>query len=142
MRTIDFTPLYRSAIGFDHFAHATQRVAEQQNQSKYPRYNIVQVDDKSYQITLAVAGFDLSEIDIEVSQNEMNVIGKKAKTKEGDSVNFLYQGIQQQNFERRFELAEHIEVIGADLDKGLLTITLEKQVPEALKPRKVLINKH
>lgn len=141
MRTIDFTPLYRSANGFDHFAHATQRTAEQTNQYKYPNYNIAQVNDNSYQITLAVTGFDLSEIDIEVSQNEMKIIGKKAKG-EADSVNYLHQGIQQQDFERRFELAEHIKVIGADLDKGLLTVTLEKQVPDALKPRRISINKH
>lgn len=141
MRTIDFTPLYRSAIGFDHFAHATQRATEQRNQSKYPSYNIVQVNDKSYQITLAVTGFDLSEIDIEVSQNEMKIIGKKAEG-EADTLNYLYQGIQLQDFERRFELAEHIKVIGADLDKGLLTVTLEKQVPDALKPRRISINKH
>ncbi len=141
MRTIDFTPLYRNAIGFDHFAHATKHMAEQKNQSKYPCYNIVQKGENNYQIVLAVAGFDLSEIDLEVSQSELKVSGKKTESQDTES-NYLHQGILQQDFERRFELAEHIKVSGADLDNGLLTISLEKQVPDALKPRKVLINKH
>lgn len=141
----DFTPLYRSAIGFDRFAQVAQRLTEQGKCTDYPRYNIAQLEENKYQITLAVAGFELSEIDIEVRADEVVISGKKAldksdaETQQAAESKFLHRGIAQRNFNRKFELADHIEVKGADLSNGLLTLSLERNVPDALQPRKVAI---
>ncbi|PKH07106.1 Hsp20 family protein [Moritella sp. Urea-trap-13] len=144
----DFTPLYRSAIGFDRFAQVAERLTEQGKCTDYPRYNIAQLADNKYEITLAVAGFELSEIDIEVRVDEVIIAGKKAANTAGaenaDSQKaaeskFLHRGIALRNFTRKFELADHIEVKGADLINGLLTLSLVRNVPEALQPRKIAI---
>lgn len=144
----DFTPLYRSAIGFDRFAQVAERLTEQRTCTDYPRYNIVQLDENKYEITLAVAGFELSEIDIEVSADEVIISGKKledsldkanVEAQKAAASKFLHRGIAERSFTRKFELADHIEVKGADLANGLLTLSLERNVPEALQPRKISI---
>ena len=141
----DFTPLYRSAIGFDRFAQVAERLTEQRKCTDYPRYNIAQLEDNKYQITLAVAGFELSEIDIEVRVDEVVISGQKVtdksdvETQKAAESKFLHRGIAERNFTRKFELADHIEVKGADLANGLLTLLLERNVPDALQPRKIAI---
>ncbi|QUM77239.1 Hsp20 family protein [Moritella sp. 24] len=139
----DFTPLYRSAIGFDRFAQVAERLTEQRKCTDYPRYNIVQLEENKYEITLAVAGFELSEIDIEVRADEVVISGQKTtdetEAKKSAESKFLHRGIAERNFTRKFELADHIEVKGADLANGLLTLLLERNVPEALQPRKISI---
>lgn len=144
----DFTPLYRSAIGFDRFAQVAERLTEQRKCTDYPRYNIAQLVDNKYEITLAVAGFDLNEIDIEVRVDEVVISGKKSEntpdaenedTQKAAESKFLHRGIAQRNFTRKFELADHIEVQGANLANGLLTLSLIRNVPEALQPRKIAI---
>jgi molecular chaperone IbpA len=142
MRTFDFTPLYRSAIGFERLAELAETAASnRQPSNNFPPYNIEQLDENNYRITMAVAGFSQTEIDISTQNNELLVKGTKATaTKEEDQRNFLHRGIAERNFERKFELADHVFVNGADMNNGLLYIDLERQLPEAMKPRKVEIN--
>ena len=142
MRTFDFTPLYRSAIGFERLAELAETAAtNRQSNSNFPPYNIEQLDENNYRITMAIAGFDESEIDISTQHNELLVKGTKAAIeKEQDSRTFLHRGIAERNFERKFELADHVFVNGADMKNGLLFIDLERQLPEAMKPRKIAIN--
>lgn len=139
----DFTPLYRSAIGFDRFAKVAERLTEQRKCADYPRYNIVQLEEHKYEITLAVAGFEQSEIDIEVRVDKVVISGKKTAdnltNEKAGGAKFLHHGIAERNFTRKFELADHIEVKGADLANGLLTLSLERNVPAALQPRKIAI---
>ncbi len=138
MRNIDLSPLYRSFIGFDHLASLMDAASRNEKQSSYPPYNIEQVSEDKYQITIAIAGFAEDELDIESEHNTLVVKG----TKKAKDVNkkFLYQGIAERNFERKFQLGDHVKVIGAALEHGLLYIDLEREVPEALKPRKIQIN--
>lgn len=142
MRTFDFTPLYRSAIGFERLAALAETAASnRQSGSNFPPYNIEQIDDNNYRITMAVAGFDDAEIDISTQNNELLIKGIKATiAKEDDKRTFLHRGIAERNFERKFELADHVFVNGADMKNGLLYIDLERQLPEAMKSRKIEIN--
>ena len=138
MNTIDFTPLYRSTIGFDRLANMLDNAMRSEvSPGGYPPYNIEVLEDDRYSITLAVAGFEKSDIDIDVEKGVLTVRGKK-----GDDVqrNYLYQGIANRAFERKFNLADHVEVTGARLNNGLLTIDLVKEIPEAMKPRKIEIS--
>lgn len=140
MRTIDFdlSPLYRSAIGFDRIANMLENINHTGNQNGYPPYNIELLDENSYRITMAAAGFQESELDIESRQNVLTVKGKKAEGK--TERKYLYQGIAERNFERRFQLADYVRVTGATMENGLLHIDLEREIPEAMKPRKININ--
>jgi molecular chaperone IbpA len=138
MRTFDFTPLYRSAIGFDRLAQLFDEAARAESQPSYPPYNIELVSDDKYQITMAVAGFDRSEIEIETEHDTLKITGRKQR--EENTRNFLHRGIASRNFEHTFQLADHVRVVGARLDNGLLNIELVREVPEALKPRKILID--
>ena len=138
MRTLDFTPLYRSAIGFDRLAQLFDDALRTESQPSYPPYNIELVGEDKYQITMAVAGFDRSEIDIETERDALKVTGRKQR-EEGQR-NFLHRGIASRNFEHTFQLADHVRVTGARLDNGLLHIELVREVPEALKPRKIAID--
>jgi molecular chaperone IbpA len=137
MRTYDFSPLYRSAIGFDRLAQLFDDAARE-SQPAYPPYNIELVSDDKYQITMAVAGFDRSEIDIETERDTLKITGRKQR--EDATRNFLHRGIASRNFEHSFQLADHVRVVGARLDNGLLNIELQREVPEALKPRKIAID--
>jgi len=138
MKTIDLSPLYRSSIGFDRLANlldASYRT--EQSSSSYPPYDIEVLDENRYSITLALAGFERSELDIQVEQGVLSISGKKEKGEHAR--NFLHQGIAHRAFERKFNLADHVEVTGADLNNGLLTVNLLKRIPEAMKPRTIEI---
>ena len=133
----DLTPLYRSTIGFDRLAQMLDEVSSFETPA-YPPYNIERLGEDEYRITMAVAGFGAGDIAIEVKGNSLSVSGKKADAVEGKT-EFLHQGIAARAFERRFQLADHVEVKGADMDNGLLHISLKREIPEALKPRSIAI---
>ncbi len=140
MRTIDFdlTPLYRSGVGFDRIANMLENINQTGNQNGYPPYNIELLDENSYRITMAAAGFQDDELDIESRENMLTIKGNKAESK--TERKYLYQGIAERNFERRFQLADYVRVTGANMEHGLLHIDLEREIPEAMKPRKISIN--
>jgi molecular chaperone IbpA len=136
MRTYDFSPLYRSAIGFDRLAQLFDQ-AQRSDIPSYPPYNIELVAEDRYRITMAVAGFDRSELDIETERDTLTIVGRKQKDE--NQRTFLHRGIAARDFEQRFQLADHVKVVSAQLDNGLLNIELAREVPEAMKPRKVQI---
>ena len=138
MRTFDFSPLYRSSIGFDHLFSLLDAASRGDSANGYPPYNVELIAEDKYRITMAVAGFKLSELSIEVKENALTVTGEK--TADDKPRNFLHQGIAARNFERRFQLADHIKVVSANLADGLLDIELQREIPEAMKPRKVTIS--
>ncbi len=139
MRDFDFSPLYRSAIGFDRIANLLDSVSRaEQGQSTYPPYNIELTGEDKYRISMAVAGFDESELNIEIKQNTLTVTGKKLT--DAKERQFLHQGIAARNFERRFQLADYVRVENASLENGLLHIELLKEIPEAMKPRTIAIS--
>ncbi len=137
MRTFDMTPLFRSTVGFDRMARMIDSLANQQVPS-YPPYNIEKIDEDNYRITMAVAGFAENELDVTVQDNQLVITGGKTEA-EDEGRNYLYRGIAERSFERRFNLAEHIKIVGANLVNGLLHVELARQVPEEKKPRKVAI---
>ena len=138
MTTIDLSPLYRNSIGFDRMGTLLDNALRSQKAATgFPPYDIEATGDDRYAITLAVAGFEDSELDIQVEKGVLCVHGKKAD--DGDEKSYLYRGIANRSFERKFNLADFIEVSGADLKNGLLTISLVKEVPEAMKPRSIAI---
>ena len=136
--TIDFTPLYRSTVGFDRLATLLETAQRQDASSGYPHYNIELIGEDKYRISLAVAGFERSELTLETKQNELLIKGKKAERSDTEA-KFLHRGIAQRNFERRFHLADHVRVLSADLINGILHVDLERELPEALKPRTIEI---
>ncbi|CAM3792266.1 Hsp20 family protein [Rheinheimera salexigens] len=138
MNSIDLTPLYRSSIGFDRLASLIDSaLTTETNINGYPPYNIEMLNENRYAITLAVAGFSEQEIDIQVEKNVLTVRGNKAEKTTGK---FLHRGIANRTFERKFNLADYVEVTEADLNHGLLTIGLVKEIPEAMKPKTIAIN--
>ncbi|PCH95165.1 MAG: heat-shock protein [Gammaproteobacteria bacterium] len=146
--TTDFSPLYRSFIGFDHLAGLIDKASRADKQSSYPPYNVELLAEDKYRITMAVAGFSEQDIDIESKDNSLVIIGTKAanvsnskEAKENQiQRKFLHQGIAERGFERKFQLGEHVKVIGAFMENGLLHVDLLREIPEALKPRKIAIN--
>lgn len=138
MTSFDFAPLYRSAIGFDRLAQLMDNALRADSQPSYPPYNIELTEENKYRITMAVAGFDRSELDIEVEQDGLKIVGRKQRA--GKQATFLHRGIAARDFEHRFQLAEHVKVVGASLENGLLSIDLVREVPEAMKPRRISIN--
>jgi len=139
MRTVNFAPLNRSFIGFDQLTSLIDSANSSENKSAFPRYNIEQVQENKYRITMAVAGFTESELSIESENNNLTVTGTKTKQAEVER-NFIHQGIAERNFERKFQLGDHVKVITADIANGLLHIDLEREVPEAMKPRQIKID--
>jgi len=138
MRNYDFAPLYRSMIGFDHMASLLDSATRtSQNQPSYPPYNIEQIDDDNYQISMAVAGFEESELTITAENNTLVVEGKKDDDKTEHK--FIHQGIAARNFKHSFQLAEHVKITAADLRNGLLYLDLVREIPEAMKPRQIKI---
>ncbi|WP_050463340.1 Hsp20 family protein [Herbaspirillum autotrophicum] len=136
MRTsYDFSPLYRTAIGFDRLAQMFDNAQRADAQPSYPPYNIELVSEDKYRISMAVAGFSRAEIEIETENDSLKITGRKQK--EDTQGNFLHRGIAARDFEQRFQLANHIKVTGAQMENGLLNIDLVREVPEALKPRKI-----
>ena len=141
MTTIDLSPLYRSTIGFDRMANLLDAALRtDQTGTGYPPYNIEVTGENRYGITLAVAGFEEDELDIQVENGVLTVRGKKANSDDETNRRFLHQGIAYRSFERKFNLADHVEVKGAELKNGLLNISLVKEVPEAMKPKSIPIN--
>jgi molecular chaperone IbpA len=134
----DLTPLYRSTVGFDRLARMLDEASSFEAPT-YPPYNIERLAEDEYRITMAVAGFAPEDISIEVKGNGLTVSGKKAEKPE-TKVEFLHQGIASRGFERRFQLADHVQVHGAGMENGLLYISLKREVPEALKPRTIPVN--
>ena len=132
----DYTPLYRSSVGFDRLFRMLDEAASVEPIT-YPPYNIERLGDDDYRITIAIAGFGPNDVNIEAKGNTLTVTGKKAEKQQTGEV--LHQGIAARGFERRFQLADHVEVTGADMDNGLLHITLKRVLPEALKPRQITI---
>lgn len=138
MNSIDLTPLYRSSVGFDRLASLIDSaLTADASAGGYPPYNIEILDEKRYAITLAVAGFAHKDLDIQVEKGVLTVRGNKSAKEERK---YLYQGIANRTFERKFNLADYVEVTGADLTNGLLTISLVKEIPEAMKPKTIAIN--
>ncbi|BDA60510.1 Hsp20 family protein [Shewanella xiamenensis] len=137
MRTYDLTPLYRSAIGFDRLAQMAEHAAANNGNSGYPPYNIELLGENRYRITMAVAGFSMEELEISSEGEKLLVKGNKAESQ--TERKYLYQGIAERGFERTFQLADYVTVLGASLENGLLNIDLVREIPEALKPRKIEI---
>jgi len=141
MRTFDLAPLYRSTVGFDHLFSLLDQVSGgfDGSTSTYPPYNIERTDENAYRITVAVAGFAENDLSLEVKENTLTIRGEK-QVKEGEKAGeVLYQGIAARAFERRFQLADHVEVKGASLVNGLLHVDLKREIPEAMKPRQIPI---
>ena len=137
MRTIDFSPLYRSVVGFDRLANLLETAAADAA-TGYPPYNIERTDENAYRIDIAVAGFRPEELNVEVKENLLTVTGKKAAN--DDTRRYLHRGLAERNFERRFQLADYVVVTEAKLADGLLSISLRRELPEALKPRRIEIS--
>ena len=138
MRTFDFAPLHRATVGFDQIADMMDRVMTSDvAQPTYPPYNIEKTDADSYRISVAVAGFSDSDLTVDVKENTLVVAGKKAA--EDKQRSYLHRGIATRAFERRFALADHVRVTGASHENGMLNIDLQREVPEALKPRRIEI---
>ena len=137
MRAFDFSPLFRSTVGFDRLFDLIDSYAEQSQ--SYPPYNIERSDETHYRITLAVAGFAEKDLNAEVREGVLSVTGKRDEPEASEAKGYLYQGIAGRGFERRFQLAEHVEVREARLENGLLHIDLERAIPEEKKPRQIPI---
>jgi molecular chaperone IbpA len=138
MTRFDFTPYRRNTVGFDRLFELLENNGRAAQNENYPPFNIERTGDNDYKVTIAVAGFKNDEIEITAQQNMLLVVGQK-DADSNDNRDFLHMGIASRNFERKFQLADHIHVTDADLADGLLTITLVREVPEALKPRKIAI---
>jgi len=136
MRTIDFSPLYRSVVGFDRLAGLLES-ASADAATGYPPYNIERTDENAYRVEIAVAGFRPEELNIEVKENLLTVQGRKAAN--DDQRRYLHRGLAERNFERRFQLADYVVVTDAHLADGLLSISLKRELPESLKPRRIEI---
>ena len=140
MRNFDLTPLYRSTVGFDRFASMLDQVlAGETAQPSYPPYNIEKTGDDAYRITLAVAGFAEAALEIEARDGVLVVKGARNAPEGEDGPTYLHRGIAERAFERRFQLADHVRAVGASMENGLLHVELRREVPEALKPRRIAI---
>ncbi len=142
MRTFDLSPFYRSTVGFDRMFRLLDTLpgGEVSTQS-YPPYNIERTAENEYRITMAVAGFSEDDLSVEAKENTLSVKGEKATEKEGGKSDYLYRGIAGRTFERRFQLADHVEVKAANIENGLLHIDLVREIPDAMKPRSIAIGR-
>ena len=139
MRTYDFTPLFRSTVGFDRLARLMDSATQVDNVPSYPPYNIEKLSDDDYRITMAVAGFSEKDLDIVLQENSLLISGRIEKDEEAESARYLHRGIATRAFERRFDLADDIKVVGASVEHGLLNVELVRVVPEEKKPRRIEI---
>ena len=139
MRQVDFAPLYRSTVGFDRLFSLLDTRGAAETAPTYPPYNIERTGENAYRISMAVAGFSDTEISIEAHRNVLTVKGERKEEGNGEGSELLYRGIASRSFERRFQLADHVEVVGATLKNGLLFVDLKRNIPEELKPRKIAI---
>ncbi|ODT02881.1 MAG: molecular chaperone [Mesorhizobium sp. SCN 65-20] len=141
MRHVDFSSLHRSTVGFDRLFNMLDGLGQPEGgQTTYPPYNIERTGEDAYRISMAVAGFSETEISIEAHRNVLTVKGERANESTGEGSELLYRGIASRAFERRFQLADHVEVVGATLKNGLLHIDLKRTIPEELKPRRIEIS--
>lgn len=139
MRSYDFSPLFRSTVGFDNLARLMDSASGEQA-SAYPPYNIEKTGEESYRISMAVAGFAENDLDIQTRENKLVITGQIEKAEDGENRTYLHRGIAERSFERQFSLADHIKVSGARLENGLLHVDLVREVPEAMRPRAIKIN--
>ncbi len=140
MRNFDLTPLMRATVGFDRLANLLDTATRvDEGTLGYPPYNIEKTGEDAYRITMAVAGFGEEDLEITVQENSLVIKAAKAKTEEDKAVKYLHRGIATRGFERRFDLADFIKVTGARLENGMLSVELEREVPEAMKPRTIAI---
>ncbi len=139
MTTFDFSPLFRTSVGFDRLATLLNSAHRLEQAGGYPPYNIESRGENNYRITMAVAGFAENELSITTELNQLTVTGEKATGNGEEEATFLYRGIATRSFERRFNLADHVRVTGARLDNGLLHIDLERELPEVMRPRTIEI---
>ena len=140
MRTYDFSPLYRSAVGFDRLVRQLETAARSSQDNGWPPYNIETLGENAYRIEIAVAGFSPDELNIEAKENQLTVTGKKVAAEDASAKTYLHRGLAERDFERRFQLADYVVVKGANLANGLLSIDLQRELPEALKPRRIEIS--
>ena len=138
MRSFDLSPLYRSAVGFDRFAELLDSAARTES-AGWPPYNIETTGENAYRVEIAVAGFRPDELNVEVKENLLTVVGRKTANDDQEGRTFLHRGLAERDFERRFQLADYVVVTDARLENGLLTISLKRELPEALKPRRIEI---
>jgi molecular chaperone IbpA len=136
----DFSPLFRSTVGFDRLFDTLDQVAQYEAGQSYPPYNIERTSENRYRVTVAVAGFGEKDLTVEVKDGVLTIAGKREDSEKSEGKSVLYQGIAGRAFERRFQLADHVEVRGAKLENGLLHVDLEQIVPEEKKPRRIQIN--
>lgn len=141
MRSVDFAPLYRSTIGFDRLFSMLDNMNGGEQAQSYPPYNIERTGENEYRISMAVAGFGEEDLSIETKQHALTVKGEKSEEQTEDGREVLFRGIAARSFERRFQLADHVEIKSAHLENGLLHIDLVREIPEAMKPRKIAIGK-
>ena len=139
MTTFDFSPLFRTSVGYDRLASLLNSAHRVEQNGGYPPYNIATAGEDRYRITMAVAGFSEDELSITSEHNKLLVKGEKAEEKDTEETRYLYRGIATRSFERRFNLADHVKVVSASLENGLLHIGLERELPEAMKPRTIKI---
>lgn len=139
MRHIDLSPLYRSTVGFDRMFSMLDQMTAPENGNSYPPYNIEKTGENAYRITMAVAGFAEDDLTVQVKEGVLSVRAEKTDSNAKQDGEVLYRGIAERSFERRFQLADHVEVRGADLQNGLLHIDLVREIPEAMKPRTITI---
>lgn len=140
MTRFDLTPLYKSTVGFDRLASLMDQLGGFDEPSGFPPYNIERLDDNDYRITMAVAGFGDDDLNVEVKENTLTITGTKQSENRDEGANYLHQGIAARSFERRFQLADHVTVSGAELKNGLLHVDLVREIPEAMKPRTIAIS--
>ena len=141
MTTYDLSPLFRSTVGFDHLSQLIDNAFRMDERGvSYPPYNIAKLSEDDYEITMAVAGFKQSELNVSVEQNVLTVTGSTAQKEEQNGKAYLHRGIATRSFERKFSLADHVKVVDAQLADGLLTLKLVREIPEESKPRKITIN--
>lgn len=141
MRAADFAPLYRSTIGFDRLFSMLDSMNGSEQAPSYPPYNIERTGENAYRISMAVAGFSENDLTIETKEHALTVRGEKSEDDREEGREVLFQGIASRAFERRFQLADHVEVRAAQLENGLLHIDLVREIPEAMKPRRIEIGK-
>ena len=139
MSNIDLTPLYRTVVGFDRLASMIDQASRLDGSQGYPPYNIERVDDNAFAIEIAVAGFTEDDLEIETKEGLLTVAGKRGENEDGEGRNYLHLGIAQRSFIRRYQLADHVIVTGANLQHGVLRIDLVRELPEEKKPRKIEI---
>ncbi len=137
MRTMDFSPLFRHSVGFDRMQRMLDDLSRTDNTNAYPPYNIEQLGENAYRVSMAVAGFGEDDLEITVEKGTLTIAGKLADGE--DAPTYLHHGIAGRAFQRKFELADHIEVVGANLANGLLHVDLQRSVPEAEKPKTIKI---